>query len=268
MEPRDRLIVALDVENLEKARPLLDALCLHVKCFKVGLQLITEVGAPEAVKCVKSYGGEVFLDAKFHDIPNTVAGASKAVQLGVKMFNVHCQGGLAMMRAAYEATEAKWADLRKRGMEGDGPFQARRPLILGVTLLTSLNFNDLVELGVWDSYDLELVPVNRIAELKCVRVEALVASLAQKAKQERLDGVVCSPQEIRMVRSRCGDDFKIVTPGIRLTSDPPDDQKRTMTVIEAARAGADYFVVGRSITNAKNPTEAAMRMLDEIASVS
>ncbi|KPK42286.1 MAG: orotidine 5'-phosphate decarboxylase [Omnitrophica WOR_2 bacterium SM23_29] len=234
----DRLIVALDVQSLGEAEGLINRLIPAVKIFKVGLGLFTLYG-PKAVELVQRKGGKVFLDLKFHDIPNTVANSVKsAARLGVSMIDLHTLGGLEMMRQAvltakYEAERLK----------------LDKPKILGVTVLTSLSEGDVKEIGIGRKLDEE------------------VLHLARMAKQARLDGVVASPKEVSLIRKRFGRDFIIVTPGIRPAwAKSKGDQKRIMTPKEAVKAGADYIVVGRPIIEAKNPLKAAKKIIEEIRS--
>jgi orotidine-5'-phosphate decarboxylase len=237
-DPKDRLIVALDVDSLSQAEALLDRLEGVVHRFKIGSQLFTAAG-PAAVEAVRKRGGQVFLDLKFHDIPNTVAGAAReAVRLGVFMFNVHAAGGLAMMRAGAEGAAAA---ARNLGVE--------RPLVIAVTVLTSLDRAALHrELGVTSS------------------VEGHVLHLCRLARAAGLDGCVASPQEIAPVKTVMGRDWVIVTPGVRPAGSEQGDQARVATPGQAARAGAHYLVVGRPITAAAAPAEAARRILEEMVS--
>jgi orotidine-5'-phosphate decarboxylase len=237
-DPKDRLIVALDVDSLSQAEALLDRLEGVVHRFKIGSQLFTAAG-PAAVEAVRKRGGQVFLDLKFHDIPNTVAGAAReAVRLGVFMFNVHAAGGLAMMRAGAEGAAAAARDL---GVE--------RPLVIAVTVLTSLDRAALHrELGVTSS------------------VEGHVLHLCRLAREAGLDGCVASPHEIAPVKTVMGCDWVIVTPGVRPAGSERGDQARVATPGQAARAGAHYLVVGRPITAAAAPAEAARRILEEMVS--
>src|SRR5882724_11337146 len=211
-DPKDRLIVALDVDSLDRTVALVDALAGQVTRFKIGSQLFTAFGPP-AVEAVRKRGGEVFLDLKFHDIPNTVEGAAReAVRLGVFMFNVHASGGRAMMRAAaHGAAEAAHT------------LGTPRPLVIAVTVLTSL---DRVALG---------------AELH-----------------------VASPNEIRVIRNALGQGWAVVTPGVRPAGGEQQDQSRVATPRAATEAGADYLVVGRPITAAPDPAEAAAAILAEM----
>jgi orotidine-5'-phosphate decarboxylase len=233
-DPRDRLIVALDVDTVDAALGLLQRLDGIVTRFKIGSQLFTAAG-PAAVEAVRHRGGEVFLDLKYHDIPNTVSGAAReAVRLGVFMFNVHASGGRAMMRAAAEAAAA-------------GASGARRPLVIAVTVLTSLDRAALTrELGVASS------------------VEGHVLHLCRLARDAGLDGCVASANEIRVIRNQLGTGWVIVTPGVRPAGSDADDQSRIATPQATARAGARYLVVGRPITAAADPVEAARAILAEI----
>jgi orotidine-5'-phosphate decarboxylase len=236
-DPQDRLIVALDVDTLAEAERLLDRLEGQVRHFKIGSQLFTATG-PAAVDAVHKRGGRVFLDLKFHDIPNTVAGAAReATRLGVFMFNVHASGGLAMMRAAAAAAAAAAKDLA-----------VRRPLVLAVTVLTSLDRAALSrELGVASS------------------IEGHVVHLAGLAREAGLDGTVASPREVAAIRRSQGPRWVIVTPGVRPHGSADDDQSRVASPAAAARAGAHYLVVGRPITGAQDPAGAARAILEEIA---
>jgi orotidine-5'-phosphate decarboxylase len=235
-EARRRLFVALDVETLADAETLLDRLGETAPGVKIGNQLFTAAG-PAAVERAHKRGCRVFLDLKFHDIPNTVAGAVReATRLGVFMLNVHASGGAAMMRAAADAatTAAK-------------EFSVARPLVIGVTVLTSLDRKALPrDLGVAGS------------------VESHVLRLAENARDAGLDGCVASPREIGLLRGALGPKFVIVTPGMR-PAERQDDQARTATPRAAIAAGADYIVVGRPITAAPDPAAAATAIIEEIS---
>jgi orotidine-5'-phosphate decarboxylase len=233
---RERLIFALDVDSLEEAESWVRLLHEKVGVFKVGKQLFTRCG-PQVVQMVRREGGEVFLDLKYHDIPNTVAMAGvEACRLGVRMFNVHALGGLEMMAKTVAGVDA----LLPRG-------NRERPLLLAVTILTSSTEETLRQVGI-DRPVREMVP-----------------RLAILAREAGMDGVVASPQEVGLIREACGKDFLIVTPGVRPAFAAANDQKRVTTPAEAIASGADYLVVGRPISAAANPLEAADRILAEMA---
>jgi orotidine-5'-phosphate decarboxylase len=223
------ILVALDVESAGKAIELADALRGSVGGFKIGKQLFTAAG-PAIVRELTSRGDRVFLDLKFHDIPNTVAGAvQSAVATGAWMVNVHASGGGAMMKAAADAARKTAAALGQP-----------RPMVIAVTVLTSMDDTTLADIGVTRG------------------MLDQVVHLARLAKDSGLDGVVASPQEVKAIREACGSDFQIVTPGIRPADQQgKDDQARTLTPAEAMAAGSTYLVIGRPITAAPNPREAA-----------
>ena len=223
------ILVALDVESAGKAIELADALRGSVGGFKIGKQLFTAAG-PAIVRELTSRGDRVFLDLKFHDIPNTVAGAvQSAVATGAWMVNVHASGGGAMMKAAADAARKTAAALGQP-----------RPLVIAVTVLTSMDDTTLADIGVTRG------------------MLDQVVHLARLAKDSGLDGVVASPQEVKAIREACGADFQIVTPGIRPADQQgKDDQARTLTPAEAMAAGSTYLVIGRPITAAPNPRQAA-----------
>ena len=232
MRSEDRLIVALDVSSAAEARKIVRGLGVVVSTYKVGNQLFTAEG-PGVVRELVGSGKKVFLDLKFHDIPNTVAGGMRsATALGVSMLTVHAAGGSAMLRAAVEA--AKQA--------------SKPPLVLAVTVLTSLSDADLQETGVAGR----------------TRDHALV--LATLAQNCGCDGVVASPQEARIIRQEWGTGFVIVTPGIRPAGSAKGDQSRVNTPAEAIAAGADYLVVGRPVTEAADPRRAAEEIVGEVKS--
>jgi orotidine-5'-phosphate decarboxylase len=232
------VLVALDVETAHQALALVDALRGAVGGFKVGKQLFTAEG-PAIVRRIAEQGERVFLDLKFHDIPNTVAGAvMSAVTTGAWMIDVHASGGRRMMRAAADAA-MRVAIQRRR----------EKPRVIGVTVLTSLDAAALQETGV----------VRSLLDQ--------VISLARLAQDSGLDGVVASPQEVPAIRAACGPEFLIVTPGIRLRQAAADDQTRTMAPAEAIEAGASFLVVGRPITAAPDPRAAAEEISGEVDAV-
>ncbi|MDO8435980.1 MAG: orotidine-5'-phosphate decarboxylase [bacterium] len=256
MEAKDRIIVALDVDRLEKALELVNEIHNYCGYFKVGLELLTSEGAPRVISAIQKAGGKIFFDGKFKDIPNTVAAASRAVtKLGVDMFNVHCLGGEAMMKAAVKVAE-EISEIQRR----------RRPIILGVTLLTSLDYSDLVEMGIYD--ELNIADPEELAQIKKERIERLVIKLVLLAQESGLDGVICSPQEIRIIRQWCQPEFLIATPDVRPVWAAIGDQKRVMTPGEAILAGADYLVIDRPITQPPaeigGPVAAAKAIIKEI----
>jgi len=237
-EPSEKLIFALDMgKGLDEALSWVRRLTCHVGVFKVGKEAFTRFG-PQLVKKIQETGSRVFLDLKFHDIPNTVARAAEgAVEMGVAMFNVHALGGVSMME---ETVAAVRKIVRQRELTA--------PLVLGVTVLTSLNDEDLRRLG-----------------FSCSTGE-LVLKLARLAQDAGLSGVVASAQDVEAIRKACGEDFVIVTPGIRGSAGVAgDDQKRILTAEEAIRRGSDYLVVGRPIQMAEDPVAAAAELCREIA---
>jgi len=236
VNPKERLILALDVDGPSEALALVAELRESVGMFKVGHQLFTACG-PDIVRKITGMGGRVFLDLKYHDIPNTVAkAAAEAVKLGVSIFNVHALGGLAMMKAAAESAKES-AD--RHGLP--------LPRVLAVTVLTSMDGDTLKK------------------ELKINRsLQREVAHLARLAQRAGLHGVVASPHEIRMLRRGIRGEFVVLTPGVRPAGSGVDDQKRIMTPGEAVAAGADYIVVGRPILKAADRKTAAENILKEI----
>ena len=231
MDPSDRIFVALDTSDLDKALALAEGLRGLVGGVKLGQEFFTAQG-PAGVDAVKALGLPVFLDLKFHDIPATVSRAvGAALALKLFMLNVHASGGEAMMWAAADAA----------GLADD-----ERPLVVAVTVLTSLWSGDLVATGIDDN------------------IEDQVLRLAALAENCDLDGVVCSPREVAALRRERGPDFKLVVPGIRPTWAATDDQKRVETPANTVAAGADYLVIGRPITESQDPADAARRIADEI----
>lgn len=246
MTAKNKILVALDVPTVEAATTLVRQLAPHVGGFKVGLELMTHVGAPQIVAAVRDAGGLLFFDGKFHDIPNTVAGAVKGtVRPGVGMLNVHCLGGPLMMRAAKEAAVAA-AAVQK----------IPTPIVLGVTVLTSM-----------DAAQLQAIGMSQVRESRDVAI--LVGHLALEAQKAGLDGVVASPHEAAMIRELCGKVFVIVTPGVRPLWAAAGDQKRVMTPRDAIDAGSDYVVIGRPITQPPkeigSPIDAAKKINEELA---
>ncbi|NLI11181.1 orotidine-5'-phosphate decarboxylase [Pelotomaculum propionicicum] len=233
---KNPLLIALDVNTTEEAEALVERLAPYAGGFKVGMQLYNSAG-PEVLHRLKARQAPVFVDLKFHDIPNTVAGAARVLtRYGAAILNVHAAGGGEMMRAAVEATrdEAARASIKP-------------PLVVAVTVLTSIGqevFNN--QIGLPGS------------------IEERVVAWALLAKEAGLDGVVASPREVAALRKNCGKDFVIITPGIRPAGAAAGDQKRTMTPGEAVRLGATFLVVGRPVTAASDPVAAAMGILAEI----
>lgn len=237
MLAKDRIILALDVDTEAQAVELVKSLKDDVGAFKVGMQLYNSMG-PAIVQKINDIGGKVFVDLKLHDIPNTVASAAKVLTgLNCLMFNVHAAGGRIMMQETAQATATEAQKL------GINP-----PIVLAVTVLTSLSQQQLNE-------DM-LIPD--------LTVEEVVVKWARMAQESGLNGVVCSPQEITAIRKACGDDFIIVTPGIRPAWSDSNDQKRITTPRQALDLGADYMVIGRPITAAANPQKAAQRIREEL----
>jgi len=225
---REKLILALDVSDPGYALDIVDRFGESISTFKVGLELFTVAG-PSIVRSIQDRGKRVFLDLKFHDIPNTVTRASlAATRLGVYMFNVHASGGFeAMKRSREQVVELCLKE------------NLKRPLMLGVTVLTSLSAETLKhEFGIQHS------------------LRTHVKNMSTMAREAGLDGVIASGHEVAMIRSHCGEKFLIVTPGIRPSWYPPDDQQRTMTPRQAIREGADFLVVGRSVLAQPDPLKA------------
>jgi len=232
---KDRIIVALDVPDRNRALRLVEQLSGLVGMFKIGSQLFAAEG-PNLVREIAEAGERVFLDLKFHDIPNTVAGAAEsAARLGVSILNVHALGGVEMMRAASNAVKDR------------GILWMTRPAVLGVTVLTSMDEANLADVGVNSDMNSQVV------------------RLATLAREAGLDGVVASPREIRLIREFVASEgFIILTPGIRPSWSASGDQKRVATPLDAIRDGADFLVIGRAITSSEDPRAAAQRILEEI----
>lgn len=226
------LICALDTTDIEEANRLIMSLRGSIGAIKLGLEFFTANGAT-GVRQLEHHQIPVFLDLKFHDIPNTVAKAIKATAgINTFMMTVHTSGGRAMMQAAIDAS-----------MEVSIITGKARPLIIGVSVLTSLDQSDLAMIGIKDN------------------INDQVLRLADLAQSCRFDGVVCSPYEITALRKQCGDEFTLVVPGIRPEGSDKGDQKRTMTPAEAVKKGATYLVIGRPITEAQDPQTAAKAIL-------
>jgi len=232
LSPTDRIYVALDTPDVNKAVALAEQLAGHVGGVKLGMEFYYANG-PEGARAVSAVGMPLFLDLKFHDIPNTVAGAVRStLALNPAILNVHAQGGPEMMRAAQGALD-----------DANGA----KPLLIAVTVLTSLSDEDLGETG----YTLGAAD--------------LVTRLAKLTQSCGLGGVVCSPREIKAIRAACGPDFKLIVPGIRPEWAAVGDQKRITTPAQAISDGADYIVIGRPITGADDPLDAAKRIADELS---
>jgi len=223
------IIVALDLDQ-KNALELANKIDPQDCKVKVGSQLFTASG-PKVIKELKNLGFEIFLDLKFHDIPNTVRKAVEtAIEMGVWMLNVHSLGGKEMLKAAYEAKEKA----------------SIKPILIGVTMLTSLDNKSIKQVGLQ------------------MNIEDQVLLLADLCREERLDGVVCSPNELVLLRENVNKDFLLVTPGIRSLKVENDDQKRTSTVSEAIEKGADYVVIGREITTDKDPNKKIKKILETV----
>ena len=234
---RNPIIAALDVPTAEQAVKLAEQVSPAVGGFKIGMELFT-AGGPEVVRRIRGTGVSVFLDLKFHDIPNTVANAvAAAVRLDVQMLTVHASGGVEMLQAAEKAAEETAWEI------GKSP-----PLVLAVTILTSLDSNALSVIGLDPN------------------VGRQVRRLANMANTAGLRGLVCSPLEVAELRQTFPRSMQLVTPGIRLTSNPADDQKRTLNPREALSAGANWLVIGRPIFAAENPRAAAEAILESLGS--
>ena len=236
MRGKDKLIVALDVDTFSRAEELIDVLSPEVEIFKVGIIPFTKFGG-EILKKIENIGKKVFLDLKFHDIPNTVAGAAEAGALkNVFMMNFHCLGGRRMMEAARDAVNKT-------------DFQTR-PILLGVTILTSMSEEEMNSMGLNG------------------KVENKVIELSRLAASSGLDGVVASAKEASAIKREIGEKFIVVTPGVRPEFSEKGDQKRVLTPKQAIRTGADYIVVGRPIIHAKDPLRAAKKIIEEISEIS
>ena len=238
-EIKKRLVLALDVEELDEAKKLVDELSPYIGTFKVGLQLFCGYGL-EIVNYIKEKNADFFLDVKLHDIPNTVEKASyNVIKNGANFFNVHATGGIEMMKAA-----------KKGAMQAAEKYNRKKPLVLAVTVLTSINQETLT---------------NELSNSK--NVEDFVIQLAKNAKLAGLDGVVASARELKAIKKELWNDFIVLTPGIRPSWSAKDDQARIATPKSAIEDGADYIVLGRAITKAENKIEAIKKIYEEIQGV-
>lgn len=235
-EIKEKLVLALDVEDIKEAKTLVDELSNYIGTFKVGLQLFCGYGL-EIIDYIKQKNSNFFLDVKLHDIPNTVEKASyNVIKNGANFFNVHATGGIEMMKAAYKGAN-----------EAAEKYNRKKPLILAVTVLTSIS---------------QEVLKNELSNNKSV--EDFVIQLAKNARAAGLDGVVASPKELKAIKCELGDDFIVLTPGIRPKWSLTDDQKRIATPSSAIQDGADYIVLGRAVTKAENKIDAIEKIYKEI----
>ena len=235
MQAKEKLIVALDVDSFDKAVNLIEILDGDVDIFKVGIAPFTDYGQ-KILDFLSEKGKKVFLDLKFHDIPNTVRNATKvACKKNVFMMNFHCMGGPAMLEAASVAVKEIQIE--------------NKPILLGVTVLTSMTQEDLTNIGIAEE------------------VEVKVLAFAEMAKASGMDGVVASAKEAKRIKEKVGKEFIVVTPGVRPEWASKGDQKRVLTPKAALEAGADYLVVGRPIIQAEDPQQAARKIIEEIDAV-
>ncbi|RKY42146.1 MAG: orotidine-5'-phosphate decarboxylase [Candidatus Makaraimicrobium thalassicum] len=243
MDAKNKLIVALDIDNFDRAVEIVDILSPEVEIFKIGIAPFTNFGGAILEK-LRSAGKKIFLDLKFHDIPNTVRDAARAAAAkGVFMMNFHCLGGLRMLEAAVKGA----GEIRAEGAERQpGASACGSPILLGVTILTSMSREDMRDAGLGGE------------------VQKRVIKLARLAADAGLDGVVASAKEAREIKKKIGKDFVIVAPGIRPAWAQAGDQKRILTPAEAVSEGADYIVVGRPIIQADDPVLAAKRIIEEM----
>ena len=235
-EIRKKLVLALDVEDIKEAKKLVDELSPYIGTFKVGLQLFCGYGL-EIVNYIKEKNSDFFLDVKLHDIPNTVEKASyNVIKNGANFFNVHATGGIEMMKAA-----------KKGALEAAQKYNKKKPLVLAVTVLTSIS-QDVLS--------------NELSNTKSV--EDFVIQLAKNARTAGLDGVVASAKELRAIKREVGEDFIVLTPGIRPAWSSKDDQQRIATPSSAIADGADFIVLGRAVTKAEDKIEAMKKIYEEI----
>jgi orotidine-5'-phosphate decarboxylase len=237
LQAKDRIILALDVDSEAEALGFVGQLAPFVGAFKVGMQLFNSTG-PSIVNKINELGGRVFVDLKFHDIPNTVAAAGRVMtRLNCHMFNVHAAGGRIMLENVASSVKEEANRLGQAS-----------PIILAVTVLTSIGQSELEK---------EML-------ISGLKVEEVVVKWALMAKNAGIQGVVCSPREITAIRSACGNDFKIVTPGIRPAWSEKNDQVRITTPADALKMGADYMVIGRPILKAADPMQAVKMIIEEM----
>lgn len=238
MRKKNPIIVALDVPTRKEAERLVNDLIKYVSIFKIGHQLFIREGK-DIIRMIQDKGGEVFLDLKFHDIPSVISNAVEvAVEEKIYMLTLHSLGGRVMLDEAVRGLEVLHEESEERG-----------PLLLGVTVLTSLGEDDLLELGF------------------SLSMKEQVLKLATICKECGLNGIVCSGEEISLIRERFKENFLIITPGVRLEALPSDDQRRIITVEDALKSGADYLVMGRSITESKEPKEKMELILEKLNKV-
>ncbi len=236
---KEKLTLALDVETIEEAKELVDIFSPYIGTFKVGLQLFCGYGL-EVVNYIKEKNSNFFLDVKLHDIPNTVEKASfNIIKNGANFFNVHATGGIEMMKAA-----------KKGAMEACRKFNTKKPLILAVTVLTSIS---------------DEILKNELSNN--LNSEQFVIKLAKNAKEAGLDGVVASAKELKAIKKELGEDFLVLTPGIRPKWSSKDDQKRIVTPSDAIKDGSDFIVLGRAVTKAENKIEAIEKIYQEILEI-
>ncbi len=232
------ITVALDFDSREKALNTVKLLSPDVSYFKVGLELFSACGM-EIINDIRSFGSNVFLDLKYFDIPNTVTSASKiAIENGVFMYDVHALGGYDFLKRLSDFN-AEYADKLNK----------KRPLLIGVTVLTSMDSSDLMSVGI------------------SAGVEFEVLKLTEICKKAGLDGVVCSVNEVRRIKKEFGREFLAVTPGIRLNKNNKNDQKRVFTPVEAYKEGSDFMVIGRTITRSKNPRQTVRHIVSSIRGI-
>lgn len=248
-----RVIVAFDNMTLAEAVIMAKLVKNEVAGGKVGFELLCDEGAENIMFALNSSGLRVFMDPKIHDIPNTAAQtAKKLARRGVWIINLHCSGGRKMMEAVRASVDDVWQNEREKlGL-------TRKPLVIGVTVLTSIDFKTLFEIGAISIGEYGTIK----EEAKPEKIRAMALKLACLAQECGLDGVVTSPQEASAIRAKCGDNFQIITPGIRLPDGKVDDQVRISTPAGAIEAGADWLVIGRPVTQSKDP-KATLQLINQ-----